>query len=182
MPDTRAMTTNPAARDAPAAGQARRQSGLRKNSAAICVMLLVQYGLGMGVNLYAQVPAADHGAGLAVAVGRALTSQPAVLMAHTVLGLLMLVAGVSVLVRAVRARHRRAIAASAAGLAAIIAAAFSGVAFVSSEQAGASMAMAVLTGVALLCYLANLLMVSQTAGTGPDAENSATAAQASPAA
>ena len=116
MPNSKAMTIDPAAVDAQATRQARRRSGLRKNSAAICVMLLVQYGLGMGVNLYAQVPAADQGAGLAVAVGRALTSQPAVLATHTVLGLLMLVAGISVLVRAVRARHRGAIAASAAGL------------------------------------------------------------------
>jgi hypothetical protein len=155
--------TGPAPGQSPAARQARRRSGRRTNSAAISVMLLVQYGLGMGVNLYARVPAADHGSGMAVALGRALTSPPAVLAVHTVLGLLMLVAGVSVLTRAVRARHRRAIAASAAGLAAIAAAAASGAAFVSDQQAGASMAMAVLTGVALLCYLANLLAVAPPA-------------------
>jgi len=67
----------------------------------------------------------------------------------------------------IRARHRGGIAASAAGLAAIIAAAFSGAAFVSDEQAGASMAMAILTGVALLCYLANLLMVVPAAVLSP---------------
>lgn len=163
MPDSKAMTIDPAAPHEQAAGQARRRSALRKNSAGICVMLLVQYGLGMGVNLYAEAPAADQGRGLAVAVGRALTSQPAVLAAHTVLGMLMLVAGISVLVRAIRARHRKAIATSAAGLAAIIAAAFSGAAFVSDGQAGASMAMALLAGVALLCYLANLLMAGTPA-------------------
>ena len=159
MPNIKAMTTGPAARQSPAARQARRLSGLRNNSAAISVMLLVQYGLGMGVNLYVRVPAADPGAGVAAALGRTLTSQPAILAVHAVLGLLMLVAGVSVLTRAIRARHRRAIAASAAGLAAIAAAAASGAAFVSDRQAGASMVMAVLTGVALLCYLANLLAV-----------------------
>ncbi len=114
MPASKAVTVDPAARDAPAARQARR-SALCTNSAAICVMLLVQYGLGMGVNLYAQVPAADHGGRLAVAVGRALTSQPAVLAAHTVLWLLMLAAGISVLTRAIIALHRRAITASAVG-------------------------------------------------------------------
>ena len=106
-------------------------------------------------------------------------------IAGRVLGLLMLVAGISVLARAIRARHRRAIAASAAGLAAIIAAAFGGAAFVSNGQAGASMAMAVLTGVALLCYLANLLMVSPAvspaAGNSPGPEHSP-AAGAGPAA
>jgi len=158
------MTINPAAPHEQAARLARRRSALRTNSAAICVMLLVQYGLGMGVNLYARIPAADQGSGLAVAVGRALTSQPAVLAAHAAVGLLMLVAGISVLARAIRARHRKAIATSAGGLAAIIAAAFSGAAFVSNGQDGASMAMAVLTGLALLCYLANLLIVGPAAG------------------
>ena len=41
----------------------------------------------------------------------------------------------------------------------ILAAAFSGARFVGNQQASASMAMAVLTGIALLCYLANLLTV-----------------------
>ena len=167
MPGSKAVTTDRTARHAPGTRQARRVSALRKNSFGISAMLLVQYGLGMGVNLYARVPAADRGAGVIAALGRALTSQPVVLAAHTALGLLMLVAGISVLVRAVRARHRGAIAASAAGLAAITAAAFSGAAFVSNDQAGASMAMAVLTGVALLCYLANLLMVGPAVVTSP---------------
>ena len=170
MPDSKTVTVDPAARDAQAARQARRRSALRTNSATICVMLLVQYGLGLGVNLYAQVPADGHGGALAVTVGRAMTSQPAVLAAHTALGLLMLVAGISVLIRALLARHRKAIASSALGLAAIIAAAFSGASFVSRGQAGASMAMAVLTGVALLCYIANLLLAGPIgAGTARNA-------------
>jgi hypothetical protein len=159
MPGIKAVTTGRAARRSPATRRTRRLSGLRTNSFAISVMLLVQYGLGMGVNLYARVPAADQGAGIIAALGRALTSQPAVLAVHATPGLLMLVAGVSVLVRAIAARHRPANATSAAGLAAIAAAAFSGATFVSNGQDGASMAMAILTGVALLCYLANLLAV-----------------------
>lgn len=168
MLNFKAMTTDRTARHSPAARHARRLSGLRTNSAAICVMLLVQYGLGMGVNLYARVPAADHGAGLATALGRALTSPPAVLAVHSALGLLMLVAGASVLARATLTRRRRAIATSAAGLAAIIAAAVSGAAFVGNGQAGSSMAMAILTGMALLCYLANLLMTGPATATIPE--------------
>lgn len=167
MPNIKAMTIDRTGRPSPTGWQARRRSALRKNSAEICVMLLVQYGLGMGVNLYAQVPAGDRGAGLAGALGRALTSQPTVLAVHAVVGLLMLVAGISVLTRAILARHRRAIAASAAGLAAITAATVSGAAFVSNGQVGASMSMAVLTGVALLCYLANLLMSGPPATISP---------------
>jgi hypothetical protein len=169
MPGIKAAATDSTTRQSPADRQTRRLSRLRTNSTAISVMLLAQYGLGMGVNIYARVPAADHGAGIAGALGRALTSQPVVLAAHSVLGLLMLVAGASVLTRALLTRHRRAIAASGAGLAAIVAAAGSGAAFVSNGQAGASMAMAILTGVALLCYLANLLLVAPPASVIPEA-------------
>ena len=148
----------------PRAGQrARRLRALRLNSAGISVMLLVQYGLGIGVNLYAEVPDADHGVGILVSAGRALTSQPVTLALHTALGLLMLVAGVTVLVRAIRARHRLAIAASALGFAAIIGAAVSGATFVSSDHDSASLAMGLLTAVALLSYLANLLTVVPSA-------------------
>ncbi len=143
-------------RPSPADEAIRRISGLRKNSLAISVMLLAQYGLGMGVNLYARVPRADQGRGLTVAVGRALSNPPAVLAIHAALGLLLLVAAVSVLSRAILARHRWAVAASAAGLLSIIGAAFSGASFADRGHPGASMAMAVLTGVALLCYLLNL--------------------------
>jgi hypothetical protein len=116
MPGLKAPTADRTVRHSPAVRQRRRVSALRKNSFAISVMLLVQYGLGMGVNLYARVPAADQGSGVIAALGRALTSQPVVLAVHAALGLLMLVAGVSVLVRAIVARHRLAIATSAAGL------------------------------------------------------------------
>jgi hypothetical protein len=98
------------------ARQARRIAGLRGNSLGISLMLIAEYGLGIGVNLYVHIPAADRGNGIASALGRALTSQPVVLAVHAGLGLLLLVAAVNVLTRAIRARHRFAIAASVTGL------------------------------------------------------------------
>ena len=135
---------------------ARRVRGLRRNSLGISVMLLAQYGLGMGINLYTPVPKTDQGRGLAIAVGRALSHPPVVLAIHATLGLLLLVAAINVLSRAIRARQRPAIVTSATGLAAIAGAALSGAAFVDRGRPGASMAMAALTAVALLCYLLNL--------------------------
>lgn len=135
---------------------ARRVRGLRRNSLGISVMLLAQYGLGMGINLYTPVPKTDQGRGLAIAAGRALSHPPAVLAIHATLGLLLLVAAVNVLSRAIRSRQRPAITTSAAGLAAIAGAALSGAAFADHGRPGASMAMAALTAVALLCYLLNL--------------------------
>lgn len=123
---------------------AGRRAGLRVTSLGICVMLIAQVILGVGVNLYVHVPAADQGHGLGMALGHALTS-PATLAAHAALGTLLLVAAVNVLTRAIKAQHNLALAASATGLAAIVDAAVSGASFVSDSRAGASMAMAVLT-------------------------------------
>ncbi len=149
--------------DVGTARQAGRIRGLRGNSLGISLMLIAEYGLGIGVNLYVRVPAADRGNGLASAVGRALTSQPVLLAMHAGLGLLLLVAAVSVLTRAFRAGHRFAIAASVTGMLAIAGAAVSGASFISDSKAGASMAMAVLTGIALVCYLGNLFAVRPAA-------------------
>jgi len=68
-----------------------------------------------------------------------------------------------VLTLAIRAGHRFAIAASVTGMLAIAGAAVSGASFVSDSKAGASMAMAVLTGIALVCYLGNLFAVRPAA-------------------
>lgn len=53
----------------PADQRDHRLRALRLNSAGISAMLLVQYGLGIGVNLYVKVPDSDHGAGIAAAEG-----------------------------------------------------------------------------------------------------------------
>jgi hypothetical protein len=120
------------------------------------------------------LPAAVATIAGAQAGSRALARVNARIVAVT--GLALAAAGYAVAAHwtqpAALARHRRAIAASAAGLAAITAAAVtaaavSGAAFVSNGQVGASMAMAVLTGVALLCYLANLLMSGPPATISP---------------
>src|SRR5229473_3289629 len=161
--NTEAIRSGMTAPHADTARQARRIAGLRGNSLGISLMLSAEYGLGIGVSLYVHIPAADRGNGIASALGRALTSQPVVLAVHAGLGLLLLVAAVNVLTRAIRARHRFAIAASVTGLLAIGGAAVSGASFVSDGKAGASMAMAVLTGIALVCYLGNLFGVRPTA-------------------
>jgi hypothetical protein len=169
MTDASTGTANPRTiLETPADRLARRMSALRKNSLGISVMLLAQYGLGMGVNLYAEVPRTDQGSGPAIALGRALSHSPAVLAIHAALGVLLLIAAFSVLSRAILARNRLAILTSIGGLAAIIGAAFSGASFVDHGHPGASMAMAALTGVALLCYLLNLFALTASSNAPGD--------------
>ncbi|MBO0815751.1 MAG: hypothetical protein J2P30_11520, partial [Actinobacteria bacterium] len=103
-------------------------------------------------------PRADQGGGIAPALGRALTHAPAVLALHAALGLVMLGGAVHVLMTAARSRRRPAVAASAAGLVAIAGAAVSGASFVNTGKPYASLAMAILTGAALLCYILNMVV------------------------
>ena len=156
MSDATVIADGQAAHDQSAAGGRRKFRNLRIASIALGAALLVEYGLGIGVNRYLQVPAADQHHGFWTALGRALTSQPAALGVHAALGLLLLLGGLNLLVRAVLARHRIAVASSAVAFLALVGAAATGASFVDKDQAGASMGMAVLTGVALLCCVVNL--------------------------
>ena len=129
---------------------------LRRISLGMLAGLLIQYGMGMIVNLYVNVPARDHGGGVLTAVGRALANGPAALTVHAALGLLLILGAVNLVIRAAVLRLRLVTWLSVAGLLAIVGAAASGAAFVGSGTDGASLAMALLTGVALLCYALNL--------------------------
>lgn len=133
----------------------RQVRQLRRAGIAALALLLIQSGLGIGVNLAVTVPAADHGHGL----GTAISNGPAALSVHVAAGLLLILAAVGLLVQAVIARHWRTIITSAIALLAIVGAAFAGSGFVSSGREAASAAMAVLAGVALVCYAAGLVLL-----------------------
>lgn len=132
---------------------------LRRASLGSLIALLIQYGLGMGVNLYVNVPKSDQGQGIGAAFGKALSHGPAALAVHTGVGLLLIVNVVVVLVLAVRTRLRAVMVSAIVGLVSVLGAAFSGVGFVDNGATGASMAMALLTGVALACYATNLYVL-----------------------
>ena len=134
---------------------ASRISGLRRASFTAFVMLVVQFALGIYVNLYVTVPSADHGHG----IGQAIANGPAGLTLHIVLGLLLILAALGFLVQAIVARHPALIAAAALGLLAMIGAAVSGSAFAGSGRDGASLAMAALAAVGLLCYGTSLFLL-----------------------
>lgn len=131
---------------------AGRVRGLRANALAGLVMLLVEYGLGMWTNVYAKLPAADQGKATLAAFGNAVTQGPVGLALHALLGTLLIVTAVSVVVRATLVRQSQLIVVGCVGLAAILAAWLSGATFVGNADNGASFAMALATGVAILAY------------------------------
>jgi len=130
--------------------------GLRRVSLAALIMLVVQYGLGIILNLYIAVPASDAHAGIM----QEIANGPAMLTLHALLGLALIGVALVLLVRAVRIDDRVIAVLAAAGLTAIGGAFASGEVFVRNGQSGASLAMALLTGVALLCYIGVLAQVS----------------------
>ena len=141
----------PRARTATTAGLAR----LRRGSLAVLVLLVVEYAIGMYVNLYVTVPGADHGGSL----GSAISNGPASLSVHAVIGLLLGLGALGVAAQSILVRHWGLIAASVIGLLAMIFASVAGTGFTSTGADSASMAMSVLSGIAMLCYAANLYLL-----------------------
>jgi hypothetical protein len=130
--------------DTPAATSTARLAALRGNCMGAAVLLIIQFVLGMGVNLYVTLP--EHKSFLSEVFGSAT------LAAHAIVALALLGAAVGALVRAIRAR--KAIVLTAAGLAAILAAGIAGASFVGHGSNGASLSMALATAAAMFCYLA----------------------------
>ena len=129
---------------------AARQAGLRQASLAILIVLIVQFALGIGVNLYVTLPAAGHpGHGSWFGNG-------ALLALHAALGMFLILAAIFVLVRAIRARNATLIVTSVAGLVAILLAAFFGSGFTDKLTDGYSLGMALSAAAALVCYAVGL--------------------------
>jgi len=156
------MAVNDVAQERPPAGlPARQLLALRGNTFGVLAMLIVQFAIGVAVNLYATIPARDKGSGIFGAFGRAFTNGPASLATHAGLGLLIVLAAVALLVRSIIARHTASIVMSVIGLAAIASAALNGARFVADGgPASASLAMALSTAAAMLGYATGLLLLS----------------------
>ncbi|MFZ0192231.1 MAG: hypothetical protein WAL72_35385 [Streptosporangiaceae bacterium] len=121
-----------------------RLAALRGNCMGAAVLLIVEFGLGIGVNLYVTLPSDKS--------FFATVFSSAVVAVHAIVALALLGAAISALVRAIRVR--RAVAFTSAGLAAILVAAGAGVSFAGNQSNGASLTMALATAAAMFCYLA----------------------------
>jgi hypothetical protein len=139
-----------------------RVRGLRANALAGLVMLLVEYGLGMWTNVYAKLPAADQGKATFAAFGDAVAHGPVGLALHALLGTLLIVTAVSVVVRASLVRRAALIVLGCVALLATLAAWLSGAKFVGDGANGASFAMALATGFAILGYVMILFIAVPT--------------------
>lgn len=125
-----------------------------------CGLLLVQYLLGMVVNVYVVLPARHPGAGAgnyvsgaAAGLGWLITHGPAWAAAHAVFGMALAAAALAAIAAAWRTGSAAGRTASILGALAIIGAGFNGASFVDYGHAFSSMIMAGLWALALACYL-----------------------------
>ena len=153
--------------DAAAVPAAVRTTRDRRNRAArgwafgLLVALLVQFSIGMYVNLFAVIPlnhpghgASDFFAGSYHSVAWAETSPhaPLILAFHGGLGLLLVVGSLWLAVLAVRGRRTGFVWAGVLGALCIIGAGFNGASFLNYNKDANSYVMALLFAAAVLCY------------------------------
>jgi len=124
------------------------RAGLRQPCLVILTGLAVQLALGMVLNLYIALPAAEARASYL----REIETAPVVLTAHALVAVLLLATAGVMLLRAIALRDMAVIALVGTGLAALLGAFGAGELFVRDERSGVSLTMAMLTGTALLCY------------------------------
>jgi hypothetical protein len=130
---------------------ASRLARVRMASLGAVTMLIIQYVLGMIYNLYGTAPTATKSIGL--------FSSP-VLALHVIMSILLLIAAVMLLVRAIGAGHGLTTLMSAVGLIGIVAAGFAGLAFTSKGSTGASIGMAIAFAVSLACYVVIIFVLA----------------------
>lgn len=130
------------------------------------VLLLVQFALGMGTNIYVQVPshhpganASSYFAGLMKGIGWVIPNGAIVLAAHVALGLALILVGLAALVRSFSSHRGGIVAASLIGWLAIIGAGFNGASFLNYNNNLSSLIMALLFALAVLCYVLTLYLL-----------------------
>jgi len=165
----------------PRAVRARRD---RRNRAArgwafgLLVALLVQFAIGMYVNLFATIPLNHPGHGAndfftgsyhSVAWAETSAHAPLILAFHAGLGLLLVVGSLWLAVLAIRGRRAGVVWAAVLGALFILGAGFNGASFLNYNHDANSYVMALLFAAAVLCYSVILALPSNTERQAPAA-------------
>jgi hypothetical protein len=141
---------------------------------AACVLLLIQYVLGMVVNLYVTLPGRHPGAGAANYFGGAasglawvIPDGPAWAAAHAAFGLALVLAAFGAIALTRRHGSRAATVASVLGALAIVGAGFNGASFLNYGHSFSSMIMAALWALALACYVTGMFLAARLLDRAP---------------
>jgi hypothetical protein len=164
-PEGDAVTGSQALAGRPGAANAARRL-LAVNVTAV-LLLIIQYLLGMAVNVFVVLPgrhpganAANYFSGVTSGLGWVVSDGPAWAAAHAGFGLALVVAGLVCVALTWRGSGRLVRVLSVLGALAIIGAGFNGLSFVNYGQAFSSLIMAGLWALALACYVAGGLVAA----------------------
>ena len=135
---------------------------------AACLLLVIQYLLGMAVNLYVSLPgrhpgvgASNYFAGVASGLAWVIPDGPAWAAAHAAFGLALVLAAFAAIALTRRQGSRLATAMSVLGALAILGAGFNGASFLNYGHAFSSMIMAGLWALALACYITGMFLAAR---------------------
>lgn len=141
---------------------------LRNGFLAVLCVLIVQFLLGMAVNLFVTVPRDHPGSnppeyfsGVAQSVAWALLHGHILLILHAALGLVAVFAGFGLLARAIRSRTRGIIISSIVGAIAILGAGFNGGSYLNYHEDFSSMIMASFFAIAVVAYAVGLYLTAE---------------------
>jgi len=154
--------------DPPSSLEGRRSPQLRIALAGMLAALVVQFWLGMWVNLFVDVPKSHPGAnppeyfsGVARSVTWALTLGASPwLTLHAALGLVLVLASFGLLARAIAIRSRGLIVAFSLGVIGVLGAGFNGGSFLNYHEDFSSMLMATGFAVAIISYAVSLALAA----------------------
>jgi hypothetical protein len=139
-----------------------------------CALLLIQYLLGMVVNVYVVLPdrhpgagAGDYFSGAAAGLAWVVADGPAWAAAHAAFGMALAALALAAVLLSWRRGGTGARVASVLGALAIIGAGFNGVSFVNYGHAFSSLIMAGLWALALACYLTGALLAYRPQSIAP---------------
>jgi uncharacterized membrane protein YhaH (DUF805 family) len=148
---------------------------VRRMILATNVLIIVQTGIGMVVNLYAAIPLNHPGAGASEyftgsfhSVAWAISHGTAALAIHATLGLALAVLVVGVAVRASRLRRRAVSAWSILAALLVLGAGFNGASFLDYNHTISSLLMALFALSSLCCYSVVIYLLSSTASESHD--------------
>lgn len=146
-----------------------RNQQLRINFLAALVMLIIQFLLGMAVNLFVKIPtdhpgsnAPEYFSGVAQSVAWAILHGHILLVLHAVFGLLLVVAALLTLVTGIQTRRRGIALSSVFGFIGILGAGFNGGSFLNYHEDFSSMIMATGFAIAVVAYSVGLFIANET--------------------
>ena len=140
---------------------------MRTGFLSAMIVLVIQFLLGIAVNLFVTIPTDHPGArpveyfsGVVQSVTWAIIHGHMLLIVHASLGLLLVLAALGLLVQAIRARVRPMIVTTAIAFVAVLAAGFNGGSFLNYNEDFSSMLMAAFFAAAVIAYTAGLFIMA----------------------